>query len=85
MRILRGESNPKREGVFANKPGAKAAAVKTQADYSQEFFAGSVAVDTSFFEYTVLSGSNQRHNPCLFAANARRRWCCWLRWSVGWW
>jgi len=54
---FKGESNPKREGVFSNKPGAKAAAVKSQVDYTQEFFAGSVAVDTSFFEYTVLTAA----------------------------
>jgi hypothetical protein len=54
---FKGESNPKRDGVFASKPGAKSGAVKTQVDYTQDFFAGSAAVDTSFFEYTVLSGA----------------------------
>jgi hypothetical protein len=54
---FKGESNPKRDGVFSNKPGSKAASVKTTVDYSQDFFAGSVGVDTSFFEYTVLSGA----------------------------
>jgi hypothetical protein len=54
---VKGESHPKRDGGFANKPGSKAASVKTTVDYTQDFFAGSVGIDTSFFEYTVLNGA----------------------------
>jgi len=54
---VKGESNPKRDGALAGKAGAKAPAVKATVDYTQEFFAGSVAVDTSLFDYTLVTAS----------------------------
>jgi hypothetical protein len=44
-----GDTNPKEHD--------KIASVKTQVDYQQDFFSGSASVDTSFFDYTLLTGA----------------------------
>jgi len=54
---VKGESCPKRECSQAGKAGAAAPAVKATVDYTKEFFAGSVSVDTSFFDYTMVTAS----------------------------